>query len=134
METITTTKTQYKAFDGKLFDDKCDCKMYERTIADNALVNLRNFSLDFPMQQFDTSCTAYFVKSENEYKMFIGALMEKWPDAFEDNDFEYNGSGWYVTEVEENGWCSIYKLSDIVKEWTHLLNLIADKTMNFKEV
>lgn len=132
MEQITVNK--YKAFDGKLFDDKHDCMMYERTISDNTLANLRNFSLEFPMQQYDSRCTAYFVKSENEYKMFIGALTEKWPDAFEYEDYlKYNGAGWYVTQVEESDWVTIYKLSDIVRAWSDILNLIADKTMDFKE-
>lgn len=135
MEQITTTKTQYKAFDGKVFDDKHDCVMYERTIVDNTLVNLRNFSLEFPMQQYDSTCTAYFVKSENEYKMFIGALKEKYPDAFAYSDYQkYDGAGWYVTEVAESGWCTICKLSDIVQEWCALLHVIAEKTMDFKEV
>lgn len=135
MEQITTTQTQYKAFDGKIFDEKHDCMMYEQTLSDNTLVNLRHFSLKFPMQQYDLNCTAYFVKSENEYKMLMGALAEKWPDAFEyDDRLKYSGDGWYVAAVEESGWCDIYKLSDLVKEWSKLLNLIVDKTMDFKEV
>lgn len=135
MEQITTTKTQYKAFDGKIFDEKHDCMMHEHTLANDLLVNLRNFKLKFPMQQYDSDCIAYFVKSENEYKMFTGALTEKYPDAFEYDDYQkYEGSGWYVTQIEESGWVTIYKLSDIVKEWSNLLYLIVDKTMDFKEV
>ena len=132
MEQITSV--QYKAFDGKIFEHEHDCRMYERTIADSSLLNLRNFDVEFPMQSGDATCRAYFIHSENAFNMFRDFVERKYPAAFYYDKPKYAGNGWYVTEVDEANWCNIYKLSDIVQDWCALMHVIAENTMDFKDV
>ena len=69
MKTIEKICTIYQAFDGNEFTNYEECENYEAEKAKEVRVNLRNFDIQFPMQDNFGYCRAYLVHSENEFEM-----------------------------------------------------------------
>ena len=78
MKTIEKTCTIYQSFDGKEFMDEKKCAEYEASKVSEMKVNLRNFTIEFPMQDSFTSCRAFLVKSENEFEMFEAYIFNEY--------------------------------------------------------
>lgn len=128
MERIEKTSTIYRAFDGTDFLEYEECLNYEVEKSKDVKVNLRNFEIEFPMQDSFTYCRAYLVHSENEFGMLKAYLLNEYENT-EEYYLEYNGNGWYVAQGEEAGYVNLFKLSDIIKDWNATLEGIIDKTM-----
>lgn len=75
-------------------------------------------------------CRAYLVHSENEFKMLKAYILSEYSEA-EDGYLEYDGNGWYVVEGEDSGYASLFKLSNIIKDWNATLNEIMKHTIEF---
>lgn len=130
MTTIERTTNVYVAFDGKGFFDEDECAEYESILAKTRAVNLRQFNIDFPMQDPITSCRAYKINSENEFEMFKTYLLNEYYEL--DPDYvEYDGNGWYLVQGGDCGYADVYKLSNIIKEWNNVMNTIASKVVDF---
>lgn len=125
--------TKYEAYDGTIFEHDIDCKLYEKTLRGNHCVNLRNFEITFPMQDQITNCRAYLIHSENEFKMLSDYIYDEFSEP-SDCCNDYDGNGWYVLQYDDCGYAWITKLSNIVHDWSLVLDKIATYTMDFKEV
>lgn len=130
MKTITKAKTIYVAFDGKEFDNVAECANYEFKKSKESVVNLRNFAIDFPLADSYSSYYAYLIHSENEFEMLKAYILSVYGEA-EDGYLEYNGNGWYVVDGEDSGYASLFKLSNIIKDWNATLNEIIKHTIEF---
>ena len=133
MKTIEKTHTIYQAFDGTEFPNYEECQNYEVEKSKDVRVNLRNFEIEFPMQDNFTYCRAYLLQSENEFEMLKAYLFKEGYD-IDDYCSDYEGNGWYVVQGDYGGYARLFKLSDIIKDWNATLSEIVDKTMNFKGV
>ena len=131
MEAIKVTR--YKAFDGTLFNSPVECEVYEHKQSKAHMINLRNFEIVFPMQDQVTTCRAYFVPCPNAFEMFKTFVTGEYSE-FDPTYLEYNGDGWYVLQSDDCGWAQVTKLSEIIHDWGIVLDKIAQKTMDFKEV
>lgn len=129
MKTIEKTTTIYKAFDGKEFADKTECGEYEFNITKD--LKLKTFEIDIPLSDDLTTFTACMVNNEMEFDMMFTHYYYK-----SDNNYgieEYEGVGWYLVQLSDNGWVEIFKLSDIVANFSNMLTYVAKKTMDFEE-
>ena len=125
MKTIEKTCTIYQSFDGKEFMDEKKCAEYEASKVSEIKVNLRNFTIEFPMQDSFTSCRAFLVKSENEFEMLEAYIFNEYYNTYSDY-IEFQGCGWYVVQGDDGGSANLYKLSDIIKDWSNILQYIFD--------
>ena len=131
MEKIIIEK--YKAFDGKIFENDKACMAYEVLKKANEKVNLRSFEIVFPMQDQVTTCRAYFIPSPNAFDIFKAFVLNEYSE-FDPTYLEYDGDGWYVVQSDDYGWARVEKLSAIIHDWCLVMDKIAQKTMDFKEV
>lgn len=121
------TSTVYKAFDGKEFTDKTECGQYEFNITKD--LALKTFKIDIPLADDLCTYTACLVNNEMEFNMMFTHYYYK-----SDNNYgieKYEGAGWYLVQLSDNGWVEIFKLSDMVEKFTDMLADIAKKTMEF---
>ena len=123
MKTIEKTCTIYQAFDGKEFTNYEECEKYEAEKAKEVRVNLRNFDIEFPMQDGFSYCRAYLVHSENEFEMLKVYILSEYSE-IDDGYLEYDGNGWYVLQGEDSGYASLFKLSNIIRDWNTTLKYI----------
>ena len=131
MKTIEKSMKIYQAFDGTEFTNYEECLNYEAEKAKEIKVNLKNFDIEFPMQDSFTSCRAYLVKSENEFDM-LKAYLFHWYGETEEEYFDYYGNGWYVVEGDDAGHAMLYKLSTIIEDWNNTLTRIMKQTIDFE--
>ena len=121
------TSTVYKAFDGKEFTDKGECGQYEFNITKD--LTLTTFNVNIPLADDVCTYTACMVNNEMEFNMMFTHYYYK-----SDNNYgieEYAGDGWYLSQLSDNGWVEIFKLSDIMERFSNMLAEIAKKTMEF---
>lgn len=130
MKTIEKTCTIYQAFDGMEFTNYEECEKYEIEKAKEVKVNLRNFDIEFPMQDQFTYCHVYLVHSENEFEMLKAYILNEYSET-DDGYLEYDGNGWYVVQGGDSGYADLYKLNDIVKEWNGALEVILENTSKY---
>lgn len=131
MKTIEKSMKIYQAFDGTEFANHEECLSYEAEKAKEVRVNLKNFDIEFPMQDNFGYCRAYLVRSENEFEMLKAYILSEYSET-DDGYLEYDGNGWYVVEGEDSGYASLFKLSNIIKAWNVTLEEIMKRTMDFK--
>ena len=131
MKTIEKSMKIYQAFDGTEFTNYEECLNYEAEKAKEIKVNLKNFDIEFPMQDSFTSCRAYLVKSENEFEMLKAYILNEYGDTYDDY-LEYNGNGWYVVQGDDSGYATLYKLSTIIEDWNNTLTRIMKQTIDFE--
>ena len=123
------TSTVYKAFDGKEFTDSKECGQYEFEITKE--LTLKTFDVSIPLGNDLCTHTVCLVNNEMEFNMMFTHYYYK-----TDSNYgieKYEGAGWYLIQLSDNGWVEIFKLSDIVAKFTGMLADIAKKTMDFKE-
>lgn len=130
MKTIEKTCTIYQAFDGKEFTNYEECEKYEAEKAKEVRVNLRNFDIEFPLQDHFTYYRVYLVHSENEFEMLKAYILNEYNETYNE-DLEYDGNGWYVVGGNNAGYADLYKLSDIIKDWNTTLEGIMRHTIEF---
>lgn len=130
MKTIEKTCTIYQAFDGIEFTNYEECKKYEIEKAKEVRVNLRNFDIEFPLQDHLTYHRVYLVHSENEFEMLKAYILNEYNETY-DGYLEYNGNGWYIVGGNDAGYADLYKLNDIVKEWNRTLEVILENTSKY---
>ena len=125
--------TQYKAFDGKIFNTLEACEMYELQLAKKEVYNLKAFPIVFPMQDQVTDCTAYLIHSEDEFNMLKRWMDSNFSEVWVD-DIDYKGHGWYVLQDDHCGWARVEKLTDIVMDWAKTMERISKHIDSFEEV
>lgn len=132
MKTIEKTTTIYQALDGKEFASKIDCANYEAEKYKD--INLRHFDFDIPYgEDGPYFWTAYKVNSENEFNMLMTYLGYHYDDLYEID--KYAGAGWYAVQFQDDRtWAEVKILSQVVKAFTNMLAVLAEKTMDFEEV
>lgn len=124
--------TQYKSFDGKIFNSPEGCEEYERKAALKKIGDLRQFNIVFPMQDQVTDCTAYLVSSKDDFEAFRAYIDDNFPEVFAE-DIQYDGNGWYVIQDDHAGYARVEKLSSIIRDWNVAIERITSYTMDFKE-
>lgn len=131
MKEIEKVCVVYQAFDGKEFRTEKECEIYEREQARKNALNLKYFDIEFPMQDSYTSCRAYKINSENEFKMFQAYILDEYYEMSSEY-CEYNGNGWYVVQGGDSGYADVYMLSDIIRGWNMTMGTIAKNVMDFE--
>ena len=131
MKTIEKSMKIYQAFDGTEFANSEECINYETEKEKEIKVNLKNFEIEFPMQNSFTYCRAYLVKSENEFQMLKAYVLNEYGETYGDY-IEYNGNGWYVVEGDDAGHSMLYKLSSVIEDWNNTLTRIMKQTIDFE--
>ena len=126
------TYTQYKSFDGKLFNTREGCEEYERRACAKKIGDLKQFYIAFPMQDQVTDCTAYLITSEDDFNAFKKYIDDDFTEVFAE-DIPYDGNGWYVLQDDHCGYAHVEKLSAIIHDWNKTMERITQYTMDFKE-
>lgn len=126
MKEIKKEIVTYRAFDGKVFEDRAMCEEYEHNMAN---ATIRHFGINMPFGDDMTSYTAYFIRSQNEFNI-LKYQLEQSNEYCDDGDVTYEGNGWYFVGASDCGNVEVMRLSDAMSKMYNALDEITNITMN----